>query len=134
MRLSGALQAQRRLSLTSLIDVIFLLLLFFMLSSTFTKFAEIEIVNSGSRAGALPSLEEPVFVSLKPDQILVNGVDTGFAELTTAIRASAPSERPTVLISVTNAVTSQRLVDVLNSFRDQSFAVRFLNSGRALSD
>lgn len=134
MRLSGALQAQRRLSLTSLIDVIFLLLLFFMLSSTFTKFAEIEIVNSGSRAGAPPSLEEPVFVSLKPDQILVNGVDTGFAELTTAIRAGAPSERPTVLISVTNAVTSQRLVDVLNSFRDQSFAVRFLNSGRALSD
>lgn len=134
MRLSGALQAQRRLSLTSLIDVIFLLLLFFMLSSTFTKFAEIEIVTSGKRAGASPSHEEPVFVSLKPDQILVNGVDTGFDKMTTAIKASASSERPTVLISVTDAVTSQRLVDVLNSFRGQDFAVRFLNSGKALSD
>ena len=30
--------------MTSLIDVIFLLLLFFMLSSTFSRFAEVELV------------------------------------------------------------------------------------------
>ncbi len=129
MKLQGALQRQRRLSLTSLIDVIFLLLLFFMLSSTFTKFAEIEIASAGSGSGAPPTAEQPVFVSLRPDNILVNGAETGFAELVSAIKAIASSVRPTVLISVTDSVTSQRLVDVLNLFRDQTFAVRFLNSG-----
>jgi len=129
MKLQGALQRQRRLSLTSLIDVIFLLLLFFMLSSTFTKFAEIEITSAGSGSAARPSAEQPVFVSLRPGDILVNGAETGFAELASAIKAIASSVRPTVLISVTDSVTSQRLVDVLNSFRDQTFAVRFLKSG-----
>lgn len=129
MKLQGALQRQRRLSLTSLIDVIFLLLLFFMLSSTFTKFAEIEIASSGSGSSAPASTEKAVFLSLKPDEVLVNGVATGFAELITAIKAIAPSARPTVLISVTDSVTSQRLVDVLNSFRDETFSVRFLKSG-----
>ena len=36
-------QQRRRASITSLIDVIFLLLLFFMLASTFSKFSEIDI-------------------------------------------------------------------------------------------
>lgn len=40
---------RKRTSITSLIDVIFLLLLFFMLASTFTKFSEIEI-SSGSQS------------------------------------------------------------------------------------
>ncbi len=129
MKLAGALQTQRRLSLTSLIDVIFLLLLFFMLSSTFTKFAEIEIANAGSQSGAPLTSQNPVFVSLKPDQVLVNGVEAEFAGLPSAIKAVAPTDRPMVLISVSDNVTSQRLVDVLSSFRDQTFAVRFLNSG-----
>ena len=37
--------------MTSLIDVIFLLLLFFMLSSTFSKFSEIELTAGGSGPG-----------------------------------------------------------------------------------
>ena len=39
---------RRRLSMTSLIDVIFLLLLFFMLTSTFTRFSEVELTAAGS--------------------------------------------------------------------------------------
>ncbi|WP_367714863.1 biopolymer transporter ExbD [Nitratireductor sp. GISD-1A_MAKvit] len=39
----AAVRRRKPLSLTSLIDVIFLLLLFFMLSSTFTRFASVEI-------------------------------------------------------------------------------------------
>jgi biopolymer transport protein ExbD len=47
-------------TLTPLIDVIFLLLLFFMLSSTFTRFAEVPLTNAGGgvadrAAAALPA-------------------------------------------------------------------------------
>lgn len=134
MKLQGALQRQRRLSLTSLIDVIFLLLLFFMLSSTFTKFADIEIASARGGSAAASSPERPVFLFLKPEEVLINGVETGFPDLTSAIKALAPTARPTVLISVTDSVTSQRLVDVLNSFRGETFAVRFLKSGYSLND
>ncbi|MEM8921756.1 MAG: biopolymer transporter ExbD, partial [Pseudomonadota bacterium] len=37
-----------RSSITSLIDVIFLLLLFFMLASTFTRFSEVDIAAASA--------------------------------------------------------------------------------------
>ena len=49
------LRRRRRLSMTSLIDVIFLLLLFFMLSSTFTRFAELELAAGGTGGSPMPS-------------------------------------------------------------------------------
>ena len=45
--------------MTSLIDVIFLLLLFFMLTSTFSKFAEIELAAATSGAGAATGAKPP---------------------------------------------------------------------------
>ncbi|GGA57502.1 ExbD/TolR family protein [Pelagibacterium lentulum] len=50
MRINAAPRKRRPLSLTSLIDVIFLLLLFFMLTSTFSRYAEIPV--SGGRVGS----------------------------------------------------------------------------------
>ena len=43
---------RRKLSMTSLIDVIFLLLLFFMLTSTFTRFAELDLAAASGGGGA----------------------------------------------------------------------------------
>src|SRR5690606_37876251 len=57
MRIERGVRRRRPLSLTSLIDVIFLLLLFFMLSSTFSRFSEIEL--QGGRAGASASAAAP---------------------------------------------------------------------------
>ena len=49
--------------MTSLIDVIFLLLLFFMLSSTFSRFAEVEI-SAAAGGAAAPSDTPPAFLRL----------------------------------------------------------------------
>lgn len=51
MRIDLPQPRARKLSMTSLIDVIFLLLLFFMLTSTFTKFAEVEVALPGGSGG-----------------------------------------------------------------------------------
>ena len=73
MRIEAALRRRRPLSLTSLIDVIFLLLLFFMLSSTFTRFASVEI--TGGPASATASSTPPdVMIRLEEGQWTVNGV------------------------------------------------------------
>ena len=59
--------------MTSLIDVIFLLLLFFMLTSTFSKFSEVPLAAAGSGAVAQASDAKPVFLQLGPDTLRLNG-------------------------------------------------------------
>ncbi|MEF2070127.1 biopolymer transporter ExbD [Consotaella aegiceratis] len=51
MRIAAPRKRRAALSMTSLIDVIFLLLLFFMLSSTFTRHQRVDIAPSVSGAG-----------------------------------------------------------------------------------
>lgn len=108
------LRRRRRLTMTSLIDVIFLLLLFFMLGSTFTRFAEVEFASSGRLAGDAPP-ERPVFVRLSPERISIDGTENDLAALPEALRAmqAADGVAPPVLIALQGAVTAQRLTDLL---------------------
>lgn len=99
---------RRPLSLTSLIDVIFLLLLFFMLSSTFTRFGDLPFM--AATAGASAAVAPPAFLRVMPDQIVLNVADVALADLPEALRGLDTS---LVLIVATGGVTAQRLVDVL---------------------
>ncbi|SDN65234.1 biopolymer transport protein ExbD [Lutimaribacter pacificus] len=102
--------------MTSLIDVIFLLLLFFMLSSTFTRFAEIELATGGAGSGAAP--ENPVFISLAPDRLRLNGAESTVEALAGALDAHRAGDAPlTVLIAMQGDVTAQRLTDLLSALR-----------------
>ena len=98
------------MSLTPLIDVIFLLLLFFMLSSTFSRFAEIELTGAGS--GAATTAAPPVFVQLRGEDISVNGQPVAFEELQDALQGHTERGAELALISMDDIVTSQRFVDV----------------------
>ena len=68
MRISEAGAGKRRLSLTPVIDVVFLLLLFFMLASTFTRFANVEIGLAGKAVAPAKENQPPVIlISVKKD-------------------------------------------------------------------
>ncbi len=105
---------RRRLSLTSLIDVIFLLLLFFMLTSTFSRFAEVEL-SAAAPAGAAGQAR-PVFLRLAPDAVSVNGEAVAMAGLGEALAHEGEDVRP-VLVSLSGEVTAQRLTDLLGALR-----------------
>lgn len=106
---------RRRMSMTSLIDVIFLLLLFFMLSSTFSRFAEIEIAAAGAGRGA-PSDNPPVFVQLYPDRISVNAVDYPLDQINDTPLAEGSEDKPVkAIVALRDEVDSQTLVDFLAS-------------------
>lgn len=99
--------------MTSLIDVIFLLLLFFMLSSTFSRFAEVELAAAG--AGGNDSSDTKIsFLKLGGETLSLNGQDMEIAGLTEAF-AQLPQEAETlpVVVSLRDDVTSQRLTDLL---------------------
>lgn len=99
--------------MTSLIDVIFLLLLFFMLSSTFSKFSEIDLSAAGPSSAAASSMP-PLFLSLHAETLSLNGQTVALDSLRTALASQATAETPrTVLISPAPDVTAQRLTDLL---------------------
>lgn len=112
MRIETIDRRRRPLSLTSLIDVIFLLLLFFMLSSTFTRFATVDV--AGGRASASAAGERPdVLVRLDGDAWSVNGLpfdgETAMGELVRLKTAGAK----TAVILVRGEVSSQALVSAI---------------------
>ncbi|MCW1932033.1 ExbD/TolR family protein [Pararhodobacter zhoushanensis] len=107
------------LSLTSLIDVIFLLLLFFMLTSTFTKLGELEL-SAGTPGGS--ATEPPLFVQLAPESLAVNTEPVALD----ALRARLDGTEGLVLVSLAEGVTAQRLVDVLAVLRGAELNLQVL--------
>jgi biopolymer transport protein ExbD len=102
---------RRRMSMTPLIDVIFLLLMFFMLSSTFSSFGEIEL-NQATAGTAVPGTQsERVFVQLGAERLVLNGTPITLDELAARI------ETGQVLVSLDADTSAQRLVDLLVRLR-----------------
>ncbi|WP_171128615.1 MULTISPECIES: biopolymer transporter ExbD [unclassified Ruegeria] len=97
--------------MTPLIDVIFLLLLFFMLTSTFSKFGEIELSNATTGAGASGEQVERVFLQLGAERLDLNGQPVLLDVLAEQL------EPGQVLVSLDDDVTAQRLVDLLVRLR-----------------
>jgi biopolymer transport protein ExbD len=113
MQVKAAAFRRRKLSLTSLIDVIFLLLLFFMLSSTFSKYGEVPFL-AGSPGNVGPASAPPLFLRLDGSMVSLNGVPVALSDLPAAIRAqSGDTPAPQVIVAVAGEATSQALVDVL---------------------
>ncbi|MDD7969840.1 ExbD/TolR family protein [Roseinatronobacter alkalisoli] len=101
---------RRRLSMTSLIDVIFLLLLFFMLSSTFARQGELPL--DLAMAGAdTPPATPPLFLQLLPDALRLNSVATTTDDLHAALD---DADGGLVLIAMADGVDAQRLADILH--------------------
>ncbi|MDA7965252.1 MAG: biopolymer transporter ExbD [Ruegeria sp.] len=98
--------------MTSLIDVIFLLLLFFMLTSTFSKFGEVEL--STATAGGTNSDPTIRFIKLESARILLDGAPVGLDRVGAALQADKPQ---VALISLTPQVTSQQLIELLVALR-----------------
>ena len=117
-RLSKGGFTRRAVSLTPLIDVIFLLLLFFMLSSTFSRFGEIEIAATGG--GAVAGDVPPVFMQLREDGLTVNGTAFAQEDAPGAIEELYRLEgegATNVILSVRAGPDSQALVDILAAIR-----------------
>ncbi|MEM9576925.1 MAG: biopolymer transporter ExbD [Pseudomonadota bacterium] len=101
---------KKSISMTSLVDVIFLLLLFFMLTSTFSKFAEVTL--SAASAGGDAAGPAPIFLQLFENRLTVNGQTRSLDALDLE-----PQEGQALLVSLRPGVTAQRLTDVLVALR-----------------
>ncbi len=102
-------------SMSSLTDIIFLLLIFFMLTANFVKIENFEIPKSDSKTVAPTSIA----VSLAKDgTISLNGKDISMSKLSRAVRTELAKQEDranaTVTIVAEVGVPFERVVDVMN--------------------
>ncbi|WP_339766028.1 biopolymer transporter ExbD [uncultured Pseudosulfitobacter sp.] len=111
-----AVRQRRKLSMTSLIDVIFLLLLFFMLSSTFSKFAEVEVqAASGGRAAS--GDQALAFLRATPQGLTLNGTALGVDDLPQRLRDLQAGKPLVLLVNLNAQVDAQAMTDILVAVR-----------------
>lgn len=112
MQIQSQLGRRKKLSLTSLIDVIFLLLLFFMLSSTFSKFSQLKISAQGQGSGAAQQSHVDL-VSVDGALIRINGQVVVVGELKSLLSQHDEADMRQAIVTTSLATTTQQLVDIL---------------------
>jgi biopolymer transport protein ExbD len=105
-------RARRRPSLTPMIDVVFLLLVFFMLAARFGVEGTIEVVLSGGEA-ADPWRGPPRLIEVRPESVTLNGVPTDEAGLADALTRLVEGKSDPVLIRAGEGAALQRMVTVM---------------------
>lgn len=115
MRIDRPASIRRPISLTPLVDVIFLLLLFFMLSSTFTSFGQVEIGAPAGGGGQGPSPDALVVV--EQDALRLNGRTIEADALKAEAEQLRQQDVKTVLLLVRGHATTQDLVSALSTLK-----------------
>lgn len=106
---------RRPVGLTSLIDVIFLLLLFFMLASSFTRYQTLD-VSSGAQGGGAQT--RPAYLRIHAsEKIDLNGVQLTRADMATRFAALSDGENRVVAIWSGPEASVQDVVDVMSAAR-----------------
>lgn len=118
MHIDAPIQRARRLSLTSLIDVIFLLLLFFMLTSTFTRFAELDLaaVEPGAGVSAAPQ----IIIRLSEPDWIVNGRTFSAGNAIAELQRLETRGAKRAVVLVTQHTTTQALLTALEHINHET--------------
>lgn len=99
----------RKPALTPLIDVVFLLLVFFMLAAQFGRDGGIDLSGGG---GSGDYTGPPRLITVLPDVILLNGVTQTKTALPAALSNLTSSNDDTIVLRARGGADVQRLTDV----------------------
>lgn len=104
---------RRRIGLTPMIDVVFLLLVFFMLAARFGITDAIPVTLSGG--SAQPYDGPPRLITVLPDAVRVNGIDT--ADPVASLTPLMGTETDIILLRARDGASVQHLLDVMGTLR-----------------
>ena len=120
MRIAAApLPRRRGVSLTPMIDVVFLLLVFFMLASRFG--VELSLPVSPSQGGQAPWQGPPRLIEVLPGALLLNGVPVADGALIDAVTALTKTRADAVVLRPQGADVA-RMVSVLGRLERAGFS------------
>ena len=104
-------RAARRPSLTPMIDVVFLLLVFFMLAARFGVDVTLPLSTAGSVA---PYEGPPRLVVIDPEGLSLNGISVTLEQLPDRLATLMQARDQAVLVQPHSGVDLQRMIDVID--------------------
>lgn len=84
-----------------------------MLSSTFSKFGEVDLVASANDGSSPSALTPPIFIQRSDDEITINGASMNFEAALKHIRLLHEQGSERAILSIADNLTSQRLVETM---------------------
>ena len=105
---------RRRLTLTPLIDVIFLLLLFFMLSSTFSRFSQVPVAAPATGTTAMPGKARALLV-VRAESYALNGEVKELSALPAVLEEVKAKGAERLIIVVDETASAQNFVGALEA-------------------
>lgn len=127
MRLAAAPLRRPRIALTSLIDIVFLLLFFFMLASRMLDWRALPVNLAGMGDAAAPSADAiPVVVLMTDGSLRQRGEPIDPTHLLAQVEAAAT--RALVVVPA-RGVSLQQLMDALDPLQAQGVAIRLARPG-----
>jgi biopolymer transport protein ExbD len=112
-----------QLNIAPLIDIVFLLLIFFMLTSTFLKEQAVPLNLPESESGEVSDTEVLRLTATDDNTIMLNGKSFPVSELKQqliSLRSALPEDHP-VLLRIDNASQVQLLVAIMESVQEAGF-------------
>jgi len=103
---------RRRPSLTPMVDVVFLLLVFFMLAARFGLDRAITLSPGAEASGSYQGA--PRLVTVTPDALLLNGEPVAAGALPARLAPLMPAPDAAVILRARDGASLQRLVAVLD--------------------
>jgi biopolymer transport protein ExbD len=102
-------------SLTPLIDVVFILLVFFMLASNFLDWRSIRLTAAAPGGVAAPGMVGAMLVEVRPEGVRLSGQPMAPDALAARLAARVETHPETrVLVSPAGGVEMQRVIDLLD--------------------
>lgn len=114
------LKTRTRLSLTPLIDVVFLLLLFFMLATQFEKYQSIDLVFPSSNSEENSSDLKPTIIQLLANEkLVINGAEIDRSiTLNQVLNSLDQRNRAGVVLKVGETVPTRRLTEFIDALKN----------------
>lgn len=109
----------RRPSLTPMIDVVFLLLVFFMLASRFSMDMAINLPQAGPSTQTYQG--PPRLVDVSPDSLFLNGVELPIEALVSGLHDLMEAAQDTVVLRARDDADLQRIVTTMETLDRHGF-------------
>ena len=111
---------RRRPSLTPIIDVVFLLLVFFMLASTFNVDQKVNLLSE-IVYGSSQYDQNHRLIKIKSNKLLINGVEADDSEAIRKLEEITPDLSQIIIVQVLGS-TTQRMLDVMELLKSSGFS------------
>jgi biopolymer transport protein ExbD len=111
--------AKRTPSLTPMIDVVFLLLVFFMLAARFGQDMAVPVAAAGTGA---PYQGPPRLIDVTPSGLALNGQPQDVEAVIAALPALMQSGSDPILLRARDGADLQRIVTLIEALQDAGFS------------